>query len=242
LRNENDGAEFKVQSSMIGHGVERATGIVTVMSLAVGLYSAFVYAPADAVQGEVQRLMYLHVPLILVSYLAFFVVFVASILYLWRRRRQYDAIAHSSAEVAVLFTALSIAVGSIWGRPTWGTWWTWDARLTTTAILLLVFVGYLMLRALVDDQARGSTFCAVLGILGFLDIPIIHMSVVWWRTLHQPASMLRPGPSTVASDMQVALYANLVAFGLLYVYLLIKRLQIEGTKEELLRLQMELLG
>lgn len=227
---------------MIGQGVERVIGVLTVMSLAAGLYAALSYVPADAVQGEVQRLMYLHVPLILISYLAFFVVFVMSILYLWRRHRQYDAIAHSSAEVAVLFTALSIAVGSIWGRPTWGTWWTWDARLTTTAILLLVFVGYLMLRALVDDQVRGGTFCAVLGILGFLDIPIIHMSVVWWRTLHQPASMLRPGPSAVAPDMQVALYANLLAFGLLYVYLLIKRLQVEGAREELLRLQMELLG
>lgn len=227
---------------MIRQGVERATGILTVIGLLVGLYSAFIYAPADAVQGDVQRLMYLHVPLILISYLAFFVVFVASVLYLWRRRRQHDAVAHSSAEIGVLFTALSIAVGSIWGRPTWGAWWTWDARLTTTAILLLVFLGYLMMRALMEDPLRGATFCAVLGILGFLDIPIIHMSVVWWRTLHQPASMLRPGPSTVAFDMQVALYANLVAFGLLYAYLLMKRLRIEGVRDELFRMQMELLG
>lgn len=232
----------KAPDPMSGQSVERTIGVLTVVGLAAGLYSAFVYAPADAVQGEVQRLMYLHVPLILISYLAFFVVFVASLLYLWRRQSWYDAVAHSSAEIGVLFTALSIAIGSIWGRPTWGAWWTWDARLTTTAILLLVFLGYLMLRTLVDDPSRGATFCAVLGILGFLDIPIIHMSVVWWRTLHQPASMLRPGPSAVAPDMQVALYANLVAFGLLYAYLLIKRLQIEGAREELLRLQMELLG
>ena len=227
---------------MIGRGLERVLGILAAVGLAVGLYTGFIYAPADAVQGDVQRLMYLHVPLILISYLAFFVVFVASILYLWRRRRQHDAIAHSSAEIGVLFTALAIAVGSIWGRPTWGTWWTWDARLTTSAILLLMFLGYLMLRALVEDPSRGAIFCAVLGIIGFLDVPIIHMSVVWWRTLHQPASILRPGASTVALDMQVALYTNLAAFGLLYVYLLIKRLQIEGAREELFRLQMELLG
>jgi heme exporter protein C len=227
---------------MIRREVERILGLGAALGLLVGLYTGVIYAPADAAQGEAQRLMYLHVPLILISYLAFFVVFVASILYLWRRRRQHDAIAHSSAEIGVLFTALSIAVGSIWGRPIWGAWWTWDARLTTTAILLLVFLGYLMLRALVDDPSRGATFCAVLGILGFLDIPIIHMSVVWWRTLHQPASILRPGPSTVAMEMQVALYTNLVAFGLLYAYLLIKRLQIEGAKQELFRLQMELLG
>jgi heme exporter protein C len=227
---------------MIRQRVEWILGISAAIGLLAGLYTGFIYAPADAIQGDVQRLMYLHVPLILVSYLAFFVVFVASILYLWRRRLQHDAIAHSSAEIGVLFTALTIAVGSIWGRPTWGAWWTWDARLTTTAILLLMFLGYLMLRALVDDPSRGATFCAVLGIIGFLDVPIIHMSVVWWRTLHQPASILRPGPSMVAPDMQVALYTNLAAFVLLYGYLLVKRLQVEGARQELFRLQMELLG
>jgi len=224
---------------MIGRGLERALGILAVIGLVTGLYSAFVYAPPDAVQGEVQRIMYLHVPLILVSYLAFFVVFVTSILYLARRRERHDAIAHSSAEIGVLFTALAIAAGSIWGRPTWGTWWTWDARLTTTTILLLIFIGYLMLRALVDDPSRGATFSAVLGIIGFLDVPIIHMSVVWWRTLHQPASVLRPGPSTVAPDMQVALYTNLVAFVVLYGYFLVKRIRLEEARWELSRLRME---
>jgi heme exporter protein C len=224
---------------MIGRGLERALGILAVIGLVTGLYSAFVYAPPDAVQGEVQRIMYLHVPLILVSYLAFFVVFVTSILYLARRCERHDAIAHSSAEIGVLFTALAIAAGSIWGRPTWGTWWTWDARLTTTTILLLIFIGYLMLRALVDDPSRGATFSAVLGIIGFLDVPIIHMSVVWWRTLHQPASVLRPGPSTVAPDMQVALYTNLAAFVLLYAYFLVKRVRLEEARWELSRLRME---
>lgn len=224
---------------MIGRGLERALGILAGIGLVAGLYTGFLYAPPDAVQGEVQRIMYLHVPLILVSYLAFFVVFVTSILYLARRRERHDAIAHSSAEIGVLFTALAIAAGSIWGRPTWGTWWTWDARLTTTTILLLIFIGYLMLRALVDDPSKGATFSAVLGIIGFLDVPIIHMSVVWWRTLHQPASVLRPGPSTVAPDMQVALYTNLAAFVLLYAYFLVKRIRLEEARWELSRLRME---
>ena len=224
---------------MIGRGAERVLGLLAAFGLLTGLYIGFFYAPPDAVQGEVQRIMYLHVPLILVSYLAFFVVFVMSILYLMRRQERHDAIAHSSAEIGVLFTALAIAAGSIWGRPTWGTWWTWDARLTTTTILLLIFIGYLMLRTLVDDPSRGATFSAVLGIFGFLDIPIIHMSVVWWRTLHQPPSVLRPGPSTVAPDMQVALYANLAAFVLLYGYFLVKRLRLEEARCELNRLRME---
>ncbi len=227
---------------MTGRGIERALGLLAALGLLTGLYTGFLYAPPDAVQGEVQRIMYLHVPLILVSYLAFFIVFVASILYLWRRREGADAIAHSSAEIGVLFTALAIAAGSIWGRPTWGTWWTWDARLTTTTILLLIFIGYLMLRALVDDHSRGAVFGAVLAIIGFLDIPIIHMSVVWWRTLHQPPSILRPGPSTVAPDMQVALYTNLAAWMLLYGYLLAKRLRLEEARWELSRLRMESLG
>ncbi|MBI3780751.1 MAG: cytochrome c biogenesis protein CcsA, partial [candidate division NC10 bacterium] len=224
---------------MIGRGAERVFGLLAAFGLLTGLYMGFFYAPPDAVQGEVQRIMYLHVPLILVSYLAFFVVFVMSILYLMRRQERHDAIAHSSAEIGVLFTALAIAAGSIWGRPTWGTWWTWDARLTTTTILLLIFIGYLMLRTLVDDPSRGATFSAVLGIFGFLDIPIIHMSVVWWRTLHQPPSVLRPGPSTVAPDMQVALYTNLAAFVLLYGYVLVKRLRLEEARCELNRLRME---
>ena len=227
---------------MIGRGVERVLGLLAAVGLLIGLYTGFIYAPPDAVQGEVQRIMYLHVPLILVSYLAFSVVFVMSLLYLARRRERHDAIAHSSAEIGVLFTALAIAAGSIWGRPTWGTWWTWDARLTTTTILLLIFIGYLMLRTLVDDPSRGATFSAVLGIVGFLDIPIIHMSVVWWRTLHQPASVLRPGPSTVAPDMKVALYSNLVAFILLYGFILAKRLRLEEARLELSRLRMEGLG
>jgi heme exporter protein C len=224
---------------MIGRAAERVLGLLAAFGLLTGLYIGFVYAPPDAVQGEVQRIMYLHVPLILVSYLAFFVVFVMSILYLMRRQERHDAIAHSSAEIGVLFTALAIAAGSIWGRPTWGTWWTWDARLTTTTILLLIFIGYLMLRTLVDDPSRGATFSAVLGIFGFLDIPIIHMSVVWWRTLHQPPSVLRPGPSTVAPDMQVALYTNLAAFVVLYGYFLVKRLRLEEARCELNRLRME---
>ena len=227
---------------MTGRRLERVLGLLAALGLLTGLYTGFLYAPPDAVQGEVQRIMYLHVPLILVSYLAFFIVFVASILYLWRRRDWADAIGHSSAEIGVLFTALAIAAGSIWGRPTWGTWWTWDARLTTTTILLLIFIGYLMLRALVDDYSRGAVFGAVLAIIGFLDIPIIHMSVVWWRTLHQPPSILRPGPSTVAPDMQVALYANLAAWLVLYGYFLAKRLRLEEARWELNRLRMESFG
>ncbi|MFN3477458.1 MAG: heme ABC transporter permease CcmC [Candidatus Methylomirabilales bacterium] len=204
----------------------KGVGALAILLLAFGLYLAFFYAPPDAIQGNVQRIMYLHVPSILTAYLAFFVVFVGSFLYLIRRKTWWDRLAHSSAELGVLFTGIAIATGSIWGKPTWGVWWTWDARLTTTAILLVIYIGYLMLRAFVEDPERGARYAAVLGIVGFLDVPLIHLSVVWWRTLHQPSSMLRPGGPSIAPPMLFALSLNVFAYIFLYLYLLKERMRL----------------
>jgi len=205
---------------------------LTVVGLAYGLYLALVWAPPDAYQGQVQRIMYLHVPSIFTAYLAFAVVFLCSILYLWRGALRWDEIAHASAELGVLFTGVTLITGAIWGKPTWGVWWTWDARLTATAILFLIYVGYLMLRAFVEDRTRGARYAAVLGILGFLDIPIIHLSVEWWRTLHQPSSLKRGAIDPV---MMVPLLINLGAFTILYLYLLSQRLHLGRLEAELLR-------
>src|SRR6266508_3345058 len=161
-------------------------------------------APREVTQGNVQRIMYLHVPSVWVAYLAFAVVLVASIAYLGRRSEAADRVAHASAEVGVLFTGLTIATGSIWGKPTWGTWWTWDARLTSTAILFVTYVGYLLLRNVIEDPERRARLSAVVGILGALDIPIVHFSVSWWRTLHQPATMLTPTPSAASTIIMLA--------------------------------------
>ncbi|MGH7361371.1 MAG: heme ABC transporter permease CcmC, partial [Candidatus Methylomirabilales bacterium] len=180
-------------------------GLGASAALLTGLYAGLVRAPADAVQGEVQRIMYLHVPTVLVAYLAFAVVFVGSIAYLLTRREGWDILAHASAEIGVLFAALTIAAGAIWGKPTWGTWWTWDARLTSTALLFVIYLGYLLLRSVVDDPERAATLAAVLGIVGTLDVPIIHFSVEWWRTLHQPSSMLKPQAPSIDRTMLVAL-------------------------------------
>lgn len=207
-------------------------GVLTVGGLAFGLYLGLIWAPPDAYQGQVQRIMYLHVPSIFTAYLAFAVVFVSSILYLWRGALRWDEIAHASAEIGVLFTGVTLITGAIWGKPTWGVWWTWDARLTTTAILFLIYVGYLMLRAFVEERSRGARYAAVVGILGFLDIPIIHMSVEWWRTLHQPSSLKRGAIDPV---MMVPLLINLAAFTILYLYLMSQRLHLGRLEEELLR-------
>ncbi|HEY2988917.1 MAG TPA: cytochrome c biogenesis protein CcsA [Candidatus Binatia bacterium] len=221
-----------------GGGRGRILGWLALVFVAVGLYFALIHAPPDANQGDVQRIMYIHIPSILTAYLSFFIVFVGSCLYLWKRERRDDILAKSAAEIGVLFTALTIIEGSIWGKPTWGVWWTWDARLTLTAILLMIFVGYLMLRSLIEDEERAAVSGAIVGIIGFLDIPLIHMSVYWWRTLHQPPSILRPDKApwdNVHPAMLIALAINFVAFLLLYFYLLSLRIRVGDTEDRIRR-------
>ena len=207
-----------------------AFGIAAILTLATGSYLGLVIVPPDAVQGEVQRIMYLHVPSIVTAYLAFTVVFCASILYLWKRDLRFDAMAVSSAEIGVLFTGITLATGSIWGKSTWGVWWTWDARLTLTAILFTIYVGYLMLRSFAEDPQAGARYGAVLAILGFLDIPLNHFAVQWWRTLHQASSILWPAAPSVAPVMLVPLVINFVGLVLLYTYLLLERVRLERIR------------
>jgi heme exporter protein C len=222
-------------------GPRKILGALALFFILVGLYFALIEAPPDAYQGDVQRIMYLHIPSILTAYLSFFIVFVGSCLFLWKREKRDDILAHSAAEIGVLFTGLTIVEGSIWGKPTWGVWWTWDARLTLTAILFLIFVSYLILRALTEDENRAAVCGAVLGIIGFLDIPLIHMSVYWWRTLHQPPSILRPDKApweNIHPSMLIALSINLIAFILLFFYLLSQRIRLSETEEEVKTLKL----
>jgi heme exporter protein C len=210
----------------------RALGWLAVLGLLVGLAAGFLYAPREAIQGNVQRIMYLHVPSVLTAYLAFVLVLLGSIGYLATRRPGWDRVAGSAGEIGVLFTGLTIVSGSIWGKPTWGTWWTWDARLTSTAVLFLVYVGYLLLRSLIDEPDARARYSAVVGILGAVNIPIVHFSVKWWRALHQPSTILGPEPSPLAWPLKIALYVNIVAFILLFTYLLARRVEIARLEEE----------
>ncbi len=207
--------------------------------LAGGLYLGLVTAPPDAVQGQVQRIMYLHVPSILTAYLAYTVVFVASLLYLWRRDLRYDAVAASAAEIGVVFNAITLATGSIWGKPTWGVWWTWDARLTLTAILFTIYVGYLMIRAFAEDLQAAARYGAVIAVLGFLDIPLNHFAVVWWRTLHQPSSLIRPGGPSVAPAMLWPLLTMLAGFLCLFTALLLTRIRLERVRHRTAELRLK---
>ena len=213
---------------------ERGLGWVAGLGLTVGFVMAFGVAPREATQGNVQRIMYLHVPAILVAYLAFGVVLVASVIYLWGRAAGADRLAHASAEVGVVFTSINIATGAIWGKPTWGTWWTWDARLTSVSIMFVIYLAYLLLRAMIEDGERAARFAAVLGIVAALDIPLVHFSVYWWRTLHQPATLLRPGSTPMDPAFVLALIVNLVAFVLLYGYFVAKRVRLLRQEQEVL--------
>jgi heme exporter protein C len=210
----------------------RIVGGVTLVALAAGLVMAFGVAPREVTQGNVQRIMYVHVPSVWVAYLAFAVVLVASIVYLARRVDGADRLAHASAEVGVLFTGLTIATGSIWGKPTWGTWWTWDARLTSVSILFVMYLGYLLLRGMIEDPDQGARYAAVLGIVAAFNIPLVHFSVYWWRTLHQPPSLMKPGPGTMSGVIVAALMVNFVAFSLLYVYFVAKRVNLLRREAE----------
>jgi len=205
-------------------GATVATGALA-LALIVG------YAPIDRVQGVVQKIFYFHVPMAWVAYLAFGVVLVASVMYLWKRASRWDAIARSSVEVGVLFTTLVLVPGSLWGKPIWNTWWTWDARLTSTLVLWFIYVGYMMLRAYTPDPERAARLCAVLGIVGFIDIPIVHFSVQWWRTLHPEPVIARSNPQLPA-EMIVTLLVALVAMTLLYATLLAYRTRLELVRDE----------
>jgi heme exporter protein C len=212
----------------------RALGWISAVSLAAGLVMAFGVAPREVTQGNVQRIMYVHPPLAWVAYLAFGVVALASVVYLVRRVDAADRLAHASAEVGVVFTGLAIATGSIWGKPTWGTWWTWDARLTTVSILFVMYLGYLLLRGTIEDRERAARYCAVLGIVAALDVPLVHFSVTWWRTLHQPPSLMKPGGFSGSAAILWPLLVNLVAFTVLYAYLVAKRARLLRAEAEAL--------
>ncbi len=193
---------------------DRVLTVAAASTSLVALVMALAVAPPDAVQGQAQRLMYVHVPAAWLAYACFATVLVASVAYLLTRDLRWDRRAQAAGELGVGMTALAIALGSIWGRPVWGTWWVWDPRLVTTVVLLLVYAGYLSVRGLSDDRGTGARRAAAVGILGFVNVPIVHFSVVWWRTLHQPATVLSPDQTVLDGQMATALLLAVVAFTL----------------------------
>lgn len=207
-------------------------GRLALVGSLIATFMALVWAPTDAVQGDVYRILYVHVPLAWLAYLAFFVVFLASLGWLWTKRPWFDAVAVASAEIGVLFTGMFIVAGSIWAKPTWGVWWTWDPRLVTTAVMFMMYVGYLLLRSLSTDFARRATRAAVLGVIAVIDIPIVHLSVLWMNSLHQLPTVIRAGGSpAIDASMGMTLLVSVIAFTLVYFAFLAERVAIELDRQ-----------
>jgi heme exporter protein C len=196
----------------------------------LSLYAIFFYAPIEKTMGIVQKIFYFHLPLAFLSFFAFFVVFIASIIYLYNRRPRWDVLAHSSAEVGVLFCSLVLITGPIWARPIWNVWWTWDPRLTTTLILWFMYVAYLMIRRLLPQGAQGSNVAAVFGIISFINVPITFFAIRMWRTIH-PIVIDTRGVH-ISTPMLMTLLITMGAFCLLFFLLLRTRLRLENTVRE----------
>lgn len=204
---------------------DRALLTAALLTLGAGWAMALVWAPPDRFQGDLQRLMYVHVPAAWNALGLFTVAFLASIRVLWKRSLAADRLAHAAVEVGLLFTALTLALGSLWGKPVWGVWWTWDPRLTTTAILFVLFAGYLALRRLFDDPLRRATVCAAVAIVAFADVPIVHWSVTWWESLHQGPTVARLGEPALDGSMLATLLVNALAVNLLAGWLVMRRIR-----------------
>ncbi len=207
---------------------------VSFVLIMVSLFLIFIQVPTEATMGVIQRIFYFHVPLAWVAFLAFFVVFISSIMYLWKRSRKWDIIASSSAELGIVFTTLVLITGSIWAKPIWGVWWTWDARLTTTLVLWLIYVAYLLVRSYIAEEERAARFAAVVGIVGFIDVPIVALAIVLWGTQHPSPVIFEGG---LEPSMLATLLVSLSAITTVYVLLLTERIAIKKGELEIKRLK-----
>ena len=207
--------------------------LIAVLAIAGALVRAIYFTPFEALQGPAQKIFYLHLPAALAAFFAFGIVALSSIGYLWLKDPRLDRAAESSAEVGVVFTTVVLTTGPIWAKPIWGTYWTWDMRLTLTLFLWFIYVGYLVLRGAIDDHAMRARYSAVLGILGALLIPFIHLSVYLFRTMHPRPIVLKPSAPSLPSEMLTTLVISFVAFMLFYLALVRQRYRL-ATERDLL--------
>jgi heme exporter protein C len=206
-------------------------GIATAALMLLTLYMIFAIAPVDAIEGQPFRIFYFHVPIAWVAYLAFFVVFCASIMYLWRRDERWDWLARASAEIGTVFTTLVLITGSLWGRPIWNSWWDWsEPRLTVTFILWFIYAGYLMLRSYTGRSASSARTAAVLGIVAFVSVPIDYVSANWWNAVHTHPSTSYVTSSGLPGSAVATLMLSLATFTLLYALLLAFAFRLESVR------------
>ena len=191
----------------------------------------FLWVPTEQVMGVVQRIFYFHVPIAWTGLLATTGVFVASIVDLWTGQRRWDAIAHSAGELSVMLITLTLITGATWAKMAWGVWWTWEPRLTTTLILWLMYMGYLMLRAYAPTPSLAARYSAVMGIIAFIDVPIVYFSVNWWRGIHPRAVGVGATSGSLDSDMLITLIFSVFTFTVLFIYVLWDRVSLRNAED-----------
>ncbi|MBF0455662.1 MAG: cytochrome c biogenesis protein CcsA [Magnetococcales bacterium] len=212
--------------------IQRPLGIITLLALGASTWMVF-NAPLDFQQGNSVRILYAHVPSAKMALFCYILLTLSSIVYLWKKNETADILAEAAAPVGAAFTAVTLASGAIWGKPMWGTWWAWDARLTSMLVLLILYMGIMALRNALDEPLKAARATAVLAIIGAVDLPIIHYSVVWWRTLHQPASFGgSSGNPSITGDLLPPLLAMAISFILLGGYLVVlKAREVEAHRQ-----------
>ena len=210
----------------------RVFGVLCLVGVAALLAFGLLWSGPDVLQGDSVRIMYIHVPVAIVAFFAFAVTAFGSVMYLWRRSQFWDLTAGASAEIGVVFTVLCLVTGMLWGRPTWGVYWVWDARLTTTALLLVLFLGYLAVRRLPAEPEVRAKRAAIAGLIAFIDVPIVHYSTVWWRTLHQGPTITRLDPQ-IDGLMLFSLMLGMVVFLAIYFWLLVHRFRVAYLESQL---------
>lgn len=220
---------MKARTGWLGIGL----AVLGVIGSIVTLWMVFFWVPTEARQGVIQRIFYLHVPSAWVAFMAFGVVAIASAVYLWLGDERADMAALAAAEGGMVFTAIVLTSGPLWGKIAWGTYWTWEPRLTLTLLLGFIYLGYMMVRNATDSPERGKRFAAVVGIVGAINIPLIHMSVYWFRSLHPDPVVLKPDGPTLDGDMLTTLMVGLLAFTLLFFGLMTLRYGVERARHTL---------
>jgi len=206
--------------------------LLLLLGMLVGLYMIFFYAPIEREIGVVQKIFYFHLPSALAAFFGFLLVFIYSLLYLRTHNLRWDRLAAAAAEVGLIFCTLVLITGPIWAKPVWGIWWTWDARLTLTLVLWLIYVAYVMLRHYVTEPTRRAAVSAVVGIIGFVDVPLVYFAIRWWRTQHPQPVIAGGEDSGLDPAMSATLYVCAIVFLLLFIYLMNRRATVERLQNE----------
>lgn len=214
-----------------GSRTTRILGVASLVALGALVLFGLVLSPADENQGDAVRIMYVHVPSATLSYVGCFLTTIGSAVYLWRRSQWWELVAYAGAEVAALFTAFTLVTGMLWGRPTWGVYWVWDARLTSEAMLMLLLLGYLAVRRLAADYGVRAKRASIVGLLLVPNVIIVRQSVQWWRTLHQTPTLSLAG-AEIQGLMLFSLFTGFVAITLVFVWMMIHRFRVAWLEEQ----------